>query len=210
MENSSIFVKEKFQICRFRVSIKIKQCLSKTEVLPFLYFYTFILQNIYLSGPYDNCVWQTLVSSLWNVVSAEHCLVLEVVERLLGVLALALLLLLLPLLTNPVLSDCENSEADEVDSSGGSSGATFNETHEVGGDTLEEDDAEEEEESEDAEEAFNDLEDETMLCADYVPQTRNKRLPDAIIIGARKVNTNDVILIKSIKEGEALFLRDIV
>ena len=44
-----------------------------------------------------------------------------------------------------------------------------------------------EEESEDEEEAFNDLEDETMLCADYVPQTRNKRLPDAIIIGARKV-----------------------
>ena len=41
--------------------------------------------------------------------------------------------------------------------------------------------------SEDEEEAFNDLEDETMLCADYVPQTRNKRLPDAIIIGARKV-----------------------
>ena len=122
-------------------------------------------------------------------------------------------LTILPLLTNPVLSDCENSEADEVDSSGGSSGATFNETHEVGGDTLEEDDAEEEEEeeeSEDAEEAFNDLEDETMLCADYVPQTRNKRLPDAIIIGARKVNTNDVILIKSIKKGEALFLRDIV
>ena len=110
-------------------------------------------------------------------------------------------LTILPLLTNPVLSDCENSEADEVDSSG-SSGATFNETHEVGGDTLEEDDAEEEEEeeeSEDAEEAFNDLEDETMLCADYVPQTRNKRLPDAIIIGARKVKTNDVILIKSIK-----------
>ena len=53
-------------------------------------------------------------------------------------------------------------------------------------------------ESEDAEEAFNDLEDETMLCADYVPQTRNKRLPDAIIIGARKVN----ILIKSVKKGK--------
>ena len=51
----------------------------------------------------------------------------------------------------------------------------------------EEEEEEEEEESEDEEEAFNDLEDETMLCADYVPQTRNKRLPDAIIIGARKV-----------------------
>ena len=75
------------------------------------------------------------------------------------------------------------------------SGATFNETHELSeaGGTFEEDaeeEEEEEEESEDAEEAFNDLEEETMLCADYVPQTRNKRLPDAIIIGARKVNTN--------------------
>ena len=104
-------------------------------------------------------------------------------------------LTILPLLTGPVLSDCENSE-DQLDSSSG--GATFNETHELseaeGGGTLEEGDTEEEEEeSEDAEEAFNDLEDETMLCADYVPQTRNKRLPDAIIIGARKVNTNHVM-----------------
>ena len=102
---------------------------------------------------------------------------------------------ILPLLTNPVLSDCENSE--EVDSIG-SSGATFNETHELseaGGGNLEEDEEDEEdEESEDAEEAFNDLEDETMLCADYVPQTRNKRLPDAIIIGARKVNTKECYL----------------
>ena len=102
-------------------------------------------------------------------------------------------LTILPLLTGPVLSDCENSEGDELDIGG----ATFNETHELseaeeGGGTLEEgEDAHEEEEEEseeDAEEAFNDLEDETMLCADYVPQTRNKRLPDAIIIGARKVN----------------------
>ena len=75
------------------------------------------------------------------------------------------------------MSDCENSE-DVLDSSGGPS---FNETDELGG-------ALEEEESDDGEEAFNDLEEETMLCADYVPQTRNKRLPDAIIIGARKVN----------------------
>ena len=105
-------------------------------------------------------------------------------------------LTILPLLTGPVLSDCENSE-DQLDDS--SSGATFNETHELseaeGEGTLEEGDTEEEEEeeSEDAEEAFNDLEDETMLCADYVPQTRNKRLPDAIIIGARKVNTNHIM-----------------
>ena len=114
-------------------------------------------------------------------------------------------LTILPLLTNPVLSDCENSE--EVEDSSGSSGATFNETHELseaGGGNLEED--EEDEESEDAEEAFNDLEDETMLCADYVPQTRNKRLPDAIIIGARKVNTNHIILIKSINKEDPLIL----
>ena len=94
---------------------------------------------------------------------------------------LIVFLAILPLLTPPVVSDCENSE-DELDSSGG---PTFNETDElpaeVGG-------ALEEEESDDGEEAFNDLEEETMLCADYVPQTRNKRLPDAIIIGARKVN----------------------
>ena len=122
-------------------------------------------------------------------------------------------LTILPLLTNPVLSDCENSEDEELDSSS-SSGATLNQTHELaevmGGNTLEEDEAEEEEEeeseSEDAEEAFNDLEDETMLCADYVPQTRNKRLPDAIIIGARKVNTNYVILIKSINKEDPLIL----
>ena len=89
----------------------------------------------------------------------------------------------LPILT--LLSVCETSEVDSGTSGGG--GATFNETQELSGVKTEEGDEEEEEESEDEEEAFNDLEDETMLCADYVPQTRNKRLPDAIIIGARKV-----------------------
>ena len=55
-------------------------------------------------------------------------------------------------------------------------------------------DAEDEssEESEDEEEAFSDLEDEAMLCADFVAQVRQKRLPDAIIIGARKVG-QDII-----------------
>jgi len=60
-------------------------------------------------------------------------------------------LTILPLLTNPVLSDCENSEDEELDSSS-SSGATLNQTHELaevmGGNTLEEDEAEEEEEEE--------------------------------------------------------------
>ena len=91
---------------------------------------------------------------------------------------LFIFLTILPILT--LLSVCETSEVDSGTSGGG--GATFNETQE-----LSEVKTEEEEESEDEEEAFNDLEDETMLCADYVPQTRNKRLPDAIIIGARKV-----------------------
>ena len=122
-----------------------------------------------------------------------------------GRLIIVFLAILIPLLTGPVLSDCENSEADQLDTSSSSDEATFNETHELseagGGSVEQEDTEEEEEESEDAEEAFNDLEDETMLCADYVPQTRNKRLPDAIIIGARKVNTNDVIMTKSIKKG---------
>ena len=59
------------------------------------------------------------------------------------------------------------------------------ELEEVGGPTVEEDDSSEE--SEDEEEAFSDLEDEAMLCADFVAQVRQKRLPDAIIIGARKV-----------------------
>jgi len=100
-------------------------------------------------------------------------------------------LTILPLLTGPVLSDCENSEGDELELGG----ATFNETHELS-ETLEEEgvmEEEEEESEEDAEEAFNDLEDETMLCADYVPQTRNKRLPDAIIIGARKGGTRALL-----------------
>ena len=87
----------------------------------------------------------------------------------------------LPILT--LLSVCETSEVDS--GTGGGGRATFNETQELSEVKTEEE--EEEEESEDEEEAFNDLEDETMLCADYVPQTRNKRLPDAIIIGARKV-----------------------
>ena len=93
---------------------------------------------------------------------------------------LFIFLTILPILT--LLSVCETSEVDSGISGGG--GATFNETQELSEVKTEE---EEEEESEDEEEAFNDLEDETMLCADYVPQTRNKRLPDAIIIGARKV-----------------------
>ena len=87
----------------------------------------------------------------------------------------------LPILT--LLSVCETSEVDSGTSVGGR--ATFNETQELS--EVKNEEEEEEEESEDEEEAFNDLEDETMLCADYVPQTRNKRLPDAIIIGARKV-----------------------
>ena len=94
---------------------------------------------------------------------------------------LFIFLAILPILT--LLSVCETSE---VDTSGGGR-TTFNETHELSEVKTEEEKEEEEEESEDEEEAFNDLEDETMLCADYVPQTRNKRLPDAIIIGARKV-----------------------
>ena len=94
---------------------------------------------------------------------------------------LFIFLTILPILT--LLSVCETSEVDSGTSGGG--GATFNETQELSEVKTEEE--EEEEESEDEEEAFNDLEDETMLCADYVPQTRNKRLPDAIIIGARKV-----------------------
>ena len=96
---------------------------------------------------------------------------------------LFIFLTILPILT--LLSVCETSEVDSGTSGGG--GATFNETQELSEVKTEEGDEEEEEESEDEEEAFNDLEDETMLCADYVPQTRNKRLPDAIIIGARKV-----------------------
>ena len=94
---------------------------------------------------------------------------------------LFIFLTILPILT--LLSVCETSEVDSGTSVGGR--ATFNETQELSEVKTEEE--EEEEESEDEEEAFNDLEDETMLCADYVPQTRNKRLPDAIIIGARKV-----------------------
>ena len=94
---------------------------------------------------------------------------------------LFIFLAILPILT--LLSVCETSEVDSGTSVGGR--ATFNETQELSQVKTEEE--EEEEESEDEEEAFNDLEDETMLCADYVPQTRNKRLPDAIIIGARKV-----------------------
>merc|ERR1711962_187934 len=99
---------------------------------------------------------------------------------------LTILLTIFPLLT--LLSVCETSE---VDSGSSSVGATFNETHELSEVKTEEGD--EEEESEDEEEAFNDLEDETMLCADYVPQTRNKRLPDAIIIGARKGGTRALL-----------------
>jgi len=53
--------------------------------------------------------------------------------------------------------------------------------------------SEEESEDEDAEEAFNDVEDETMLCADYVPEIREKRLPDAVIIGTRKGGTRALL-----------------
>ena len=104
---------------------------------------------------------------------------------------LFIFLTILPILT--LLSVCETSEVDSGTSAGG--GATFNETQELSEVKTEEEKEEEEEESEDEEEAFNDLEDETMLCADYVPQTRNKRLPDAIIIGARKVQRKMVYTI---------------
>merc|ERR1711962_485317 len=110
----------------------------------------------------------------------------ETILKMGQICMLTILLTILPLLT--LLSVCETSEVDSGSSSGG---ATFNETHELSEVKTEE--GAEEEESEDEEEAFNDLEDETMLCADYVPQTRNKRLPDAIIIGARKGGTRALL-----------------
>ena len=44
---------------------------------------------------------------------------------------------------------------------------------------------------EDNAEAFNDIEDEDLLCANYVPGKRKKRLPDAVVIGARKGGTRN-------------------
>ena len=66
---------------------------------------------------------------------------------------------------------------------------------ELEGPIVDEDDSEE---SEDEEEAFSDLEDEAMLCADFVAQVRQKRLPDAIIIGARKVG-KEIIYKRGVK-----------
>jgi len=55
------------------------------------------------------------------------------------------------------------------------------------------DSEEEDEECSEAEEAFTDLEDEALLCSDYVAQPREKRLPDAIIMGVRKGGTRALL-----------------
>ena len=56
--------------------------------------------------------------------------------------------------------------------------------HEQTNEAIEEEMYEEEEDEEDA--GFQDVEDTHLLCADYAASPRHQRLPDAVIIGARK------------------------
>ena len=42
---------------------------------------------------------------------------------------------------------------------------------------------------EDAEDAFNDIEDEDLLCANYEAAPQHKSLPHAVVIGVRKGGT---------------------
>ena len=42
---------------------------------------------------------------------------------------------------------------------------------------------------EDAEDAFNDIEDEDLLCANYEAAPQHKTLPHAVVIGVRKGGT---------------------
>ena len=54
------------------------------------------------------------------------------------------------------------------------------------GDEVEE---EEDDTEEDNAEAFNDIEDEDLICANYISAPRVKMLPHAVVIGARKGGT---------------------
>ena len=47
---------------------------------------------------------------------------------------------------------------------------------------------------EDSAEAFNDIEDEDLICANYVAAPKHKVLPHAVVIGARKGGTRKVRL----------------
>ena len=65
---------------------------------------------------------------------------------------------------------------------------------------------EELDDSGDDEEAFNDPEDEALLCAEYASKTRQKRLPDAIVIGARKVRRR-CNHVSCLKHNKSILLR---
>ena len=46
---------------------------------------------------------------------------------------------------------------------------------------------------EDNAEAFNVIEDEDILCSNYIPGERTRKLPDAVVIGARKGGTRNFL-----------------
>jgi len=58
------------------------------------------------------------------------------------------------------------------------------------GDDIED---EEDDSEQDNAEAFNDIEDEDILCSNYIPGERMKKLPDAVVIGARKGGTRALL-----------------
>ena len=58
------------------------------------------------------------------------------------------------------------------------------------GDDMED---EEDDSEEDNAEAFNDIEDEDILCSNYIPGERTRKLPDAVVIGARKGGTRNFL-----------------
>lgn len=84
-----------------------------------------------------------------------------------------------------------NMDSMEVISDSDDDGAGITQETEEQTDFVEE--ADDVEETEDAEEAFSDLEEESSLCSDYISQPREKRLPDAIIMGVRKGGTRALL-----------------
>ena len=93
------------------------------------------------------------------------------------------ILLLFAVVQLSVHHDCDHEDHGDVEES-----LTTEEdaADEEDGSGSEEDDDESEE---DKDEAFNDIEDEDLICANYVSAPRKKMLPHAVVIGVRKGGT---------------------
>ena len=104
------------------------------------------------------------------------------------------LIVLFSIMRLSVHHNCDRKHLEEKDFNNKETTESYYNTKEeedVGSGDDTEDEEDEDDSEEDNAEAFNDIEDEDVICANYVPGERKKRLPDAVVIGSRKGGTRN-------------------